>query len=370
MQFTINSGEFANAISWASRALAARPPIVVLSGLLVTVADDKVNVSAFDYEQSALATLPLTGFNEPGEMVIPGRLLADIVKSLGKRDMTLTLEGSRVIVTSGSARFTVPTLPVADYPALPAQPDALGTVDAIEFADAVRKVAVAAGTDDTLPVLTSVSVTINPDGLMTLAATDRYRLAVQTLMVNLSRTLDEPLTLLVPARNLEGYAKALSADGTLTFGAPSGTSGMFGITGKSQSGTSRLLDGDYPKYARLLPESFNGEAKVATGDLVDVVKRSKLVAMGRTITLLFEDNALVVTAGRDEALARESIPVEYDGEPFTISFNHDYLLDGLAAVDGADVRFLLTSENKPAVLRTPEDDALYTYLMMPVRVAS
>jgi DNA polymerase-3 subunit beta len=199
MELRVERDSLADAVVWTARSLPARPPMQVLLGLLLEVGDEGLAVSAFDYEVSSRIELPAT-VAEAGRVLVPGRLLADIVRSLPAQPVDLRLEGARVVLTCGAARFTLPTLPVEDYPALPDMPTTTGSLESELFAAAVGQVAIAAGRDDTLPVLTGVRLEIEGEQL-TLAATDRYRLAVRTL----NWKPEQPglsATALVPARTL------------------------------------------------------------------------------------------------------------------------------------------------------------------------
>jgi DNA polymerase-3 subunit beta len=355
----------------------------VLLGLLLEVggpaSPDGLAVSAFDYEVSSRIELPAT-VAEAGRVLVPGRLLADIVRSLPAAPVDLRLEGSRVVLTCGAARFTLPTLPVEDYPALPDMPSTTGALASDAFAAAVGQVAIAAGRDDTLPVLTGVRIEIEGEQL-TLAATDRYRLAVRTL----TWRPEEPgmsATALVPARTLAETAKALTggAEVTLALATGSAGDGMIGFeggpTGSLRRTTSRLLEGEFPKYRSLLPSESSATAEVPTLQLVEAVKRVALVAARNApVRLGFGPDGLVLEAGgADDAQASERLECGWEGaEPLQIAFNPAYLLDGLAAVDSDATTLSFTGPTRPAVLtgKRNGDAALadYRYLLMPVRLS-
>src|SRR5688500_2695993 len=225
MELRVERDALADAVTWTARSLPARPPMQVLLGLLLDASGpDGLEVSGFDYEVSSRvgldATSGLLGVGEPGRVLVPGRLLADIVRSLPAQPVDLRLEGNRVVLTCGASRFTLPTLPVEDYPALPAMPDVAGSLESDVFAAAVAQVALAAGRDDTLPVLTGVRIEIEGDQL-TLAATDRYRLAVRTLPWKPTQS-DLSATALVPARTLADTAKALTSAAEVTLALSTG----------------------------------------------------------------------------------------------------------------------------------------------------
>jgi DNA polymerase III subunit beta len=310
---------------------------------------------------------------EAGSVLVPGRLLADITRSLPGQPVDIATDGSRVHVSCGSSRFTLPTLPLDEYPTLPDMPQVAGTLGSDAFAAAVTSVAIAAGRDDTLPVLTGVRIEIDGEDV-TLAATDRYRLAVRTLRW---QPADPSLqaTALVPARTLAEAAKSLTAGAEVTLALSSGGTGegMFGLSGASRRTTTRLLDGEFPKYRSLLPDSAAATASVDTAALTDAVRRVSLVATRTSpVRLSFSADGLVLEAGGlDEAEAAESLPASFDGEPLTIAFNPAYLLDGLGAIDSDEARLAFTAATKPAVLTGKASDGAgdYRYLLMPVRLA-
>jgi DNA polymerase-3 subunit beta len=310
---------------------------------------------------------------EAGAVLVPGRLLADITRSLPGQPIDLTTEGSRVQLSCGSSRFTLPTLPLDEYPSLPDMPQVAGTIGSDAFAAAVTSVAIAAGRDDTLPVLTGVRVEIDGEDI-TLAATDRYRLAVRTLRW---QPADPSLqaTALVPARTLAESAKSLTAGAEVTLAlAATGTGeGMLGLAGGSRRTTTRLLDGEFPKYRSLLPDSASATARIDAAALTDAVRRVSLVATRTSpVRLTFSADGVVLEAGGlDEAEGAEALPATFEGEDLTIAFNPTYLLDGLSAIDSDEATLSFTGPTKPAVLtgKTGEGSGDYRYLLMPVRLA-
>src|SRR4051794_19582519 len=386
MELRVERDALADAVGWSARSLPARPPMQVLLGLLLDVGQDAgLAVSAFDYEVSSRIELPAT-VAEPGRVLVPGRLLADIVRSLPAQPVDLRLDGARVVLTCGAARFTLPTLPVEDYPALPDIPTTTGSLESDVFAAAVAQVAIAAGRDDTLPVLTGVRLEIEGEQL-TLAATDRYRLAVRTL----GWRPQEPglsATALVPARTLAETAKALTGGAEVTLALSSGSGsageGMIGFeggpSGSLRRTTSRLLEGEFPKYRSLLPSESTSIAEVPTLHLVEAVKRVALVAARNApVRLGFSADGLVLEAGgADDAQASERLECGWEGaEPLQIAFNPTYLQDGLAAVDSDVTTLSFTGPTRPAVLTGKRDGdaagdaslADYRYLLMPVRLS-
>lgn len=377
MELRVERDALAEAVVWTARSLPTRPPMQVLLGLLLEAGTDGLSVSGFDYEVSSRITVDVTTA-EAGRVLVPGRLLSDIVRSLPAQPVDLRLEGTRVVLTCGAARFTLPTLPVEDYPALPDMPTTAGALESDVFAAAVAQVALAAGRDDTLPVLTGVRIEIEGDQL-TLAATDRYRLAVRTLPWR-PQVADVSATALVPARTLADTAKALASgpEVTLALSTAGAGEGMIGFEGGGRRTTSRLLEGEFPKYRSLLPSESSAVAEVPTGAFVEAVKRVALVAARNApVRLSFSADGVVLEAGgADDAQASERLGCGWEGEAMSIAFNPQYLLDGLGAVgsgDGDSTTLSFTGPTRPAVLTgkrpAPGEVADYRYLLMPVRLS-
>jgi DNA polymerase-3 subunit beta len=378
MKFRVERDALADAVTWAARSLSARPTIPVLAGLLLTVSDDQLTVSGFDLEASTEVDLEVAAA-AAGQALVSGRLLADITRALPPHPVDVMVDGSRLTISCGSARFTLPTMPVEDYPRLPTMPTTAGTVDSAEFATAVAQVAIAAGRDDTLPMLTGVRLEIEGDRL-TLAATDRYRLAVRELTWSPGNPSAESAQVLVPARTLADAAKSLSNSESMTIalsssgGTAEGIIGFSGSThGRASRTTTRLLDATFPAYRSLLPTEWASTAEVVVGPLVEAVKRVALVAdRNAPVRLEFADGAVALSAGgEDEGRAEEQLEVGYEGDPITTAFNPQFLLDGLGALSSGSARLLFTSSNKPVVLRPDAsggDSGEYTYLIMPVRL--
>lgn len=373
MKFRVERDDLANAVTWAARALPTRPSIPTLSGLLLHAEDSALSISGFDMENASKAAVD-AAVDEAGSTLVSGRLLADISKSLPAKPVVFTLEGNRVEVQCGRSSFVLPTLPVNEYPQLPEMPDPVGSLSGANFAHAVAQAAVAAGRDDTLPMLLGVRVEID-DNKVTLAATDRYRLAVREFTWT---PLNPGFTgnALVPARVLADAAKQLvQADEVRIAYAPETSGeGLMGFEGEGRTTTTRLLDGEFPKYRQLLPDQTDTLATVSTAELVEAVKRVSLVAERNTpVKLNFTDGEVSLRAGSgDEAQASESVECKIDGEPIEIAFNPAYLLDGLGAVATEEVNIAFTNSTRPAVLtpttNTPADN--YQYLLMPVRLSS
>ncbi len=385
LKFRVVREDFADAVAWVARNLPTRPTIPVLAGVLLTGTDDGLTISGFDYEVSAEVRVSAE-IASPGSVLVSGRLLSDITKALPAKPVELSVEGTRVALTCGSARFSLPTLAVDDYPALPTLPDETGVVSSDLFAEAIGQVAVAAGRDDTLPMLTGIRVEISGESVV-LAATDRFRLAVRELTWETSAT-DVEAAVLVPAKTLAEAAKA-GTDGnqvhlSLGSGESVGKDGLLGIRSNGKRSTTRLLDAEFPKFRQLLPNEHTAVATIGVAELTEAIKRVALVAdRGAQIRMEFGDDVLRLSAGADDVgRAEEDLPVEFAGDPLTIAFNPTYLTDGLSSLHSDRVTFGFTTPSRPAVLRpTSEDGGTgggsgpfpaaktdYVYLLMPVRL--
>ncbi len=369
MKLRVERDVLADSVQWAARTLPSRPSMPVLAGLVLTASGDTLTLSSFDYEVSGRVTVD-ADISEEGTVLVSGRLLADIARALPGAPVTIENEGTRVVITCGRSSFKLPTLPVEDYPSLPPMPESSGTINGKEFAAAIAQVAIAAGKDDTLPTLTGIRMEFEGSNI-TLAATDRYRLAVRELAWN---PTDPALSahVLIPARTLADTAKSLADLDSVVIALASGGQGdgLIGFEGAGRRTTTRLLDGEFPKYRSLLPTESAAVASIETASLVDAVKRVALVAERNTpVKLAFEAGELTLRAGAgDEAQADEVLECSLEGDAIDIAFNPAYLLDGLAAVGSTSTQFSFTQANRPAVLSGDESSADYSYLLMPVRL--
>ncbi|MCS0635212.1 DNA polymerase III subunit beta [Streptomyces sp. LP05-1] len=375
MKIRVERDVLAEAVAWVARSLPARPPAPVLAGLLLRAESGQLSFSSFDYEVSARVSVEAE-VEEEGTVLVSGRLLADICRALPNRPVEISTDGVRATVVCGSSRFTLHTLPVEEYPSLPQMPTATGTVPGEVFASAAAQVAIAAGRDDTLPVLTGVRIEIEGD-TVTLASTDRYRFAVREFLWK-PESPDASAVALVPAKTLLDTAKSLTSGDTVTL-ALSGSGageGLIGFEGAGRRTTTRLLEGDLPKYRTLFPTEFNSVAVIETAPFVEAVKRVALVAERNTpVRLTFEQGVLILEAGSsDDAQAVERVDAQLEGDDISIAFNPTFLLDGLSAIDSPVAQLSFTTSTKPALLSgrpalDAEADEAYKYLIMPVRLS-
>jgi DNA polymerase III subunit beta len=375
MKFVVERDSLVDAVNWVSKSISNRPITTALLGIVID-ASEEVTLSGSDLETSAKAKFKAE-VSQKGKVLVPGRLLAEISRSLPAKPISFVLEGSRVLVSAGSAKFTLPTLPLSEYPTLPELPAASGSLNSDSFATAVNQVAIAAGKDDSLPTLTGVFVEINKNQI-TLAATDRYRLAVKELTWS-AQDANIETTSLLRARTLADAAKSLIGSSQVTIAlAPTTTNEkLVGFISEGKTMTSRVLDGSFPPFRHLLPSESTADAIIEVAPFLDSVRRVALVT-DKTVPLRlnFSNNTLQLEAGTgDEAQASEKLDINYKGEDINIAFNPTFLTDGLTAINTAFVHISFTGANKPAVL-TGQTEAgsapitNYKYLLMPMRYSS
>ena len=375
MKFTVESNVLTESVNWVSRSLSSRPIMTALLGIVIDVGNE-ITLSASDLETAAKSSFN-ADIKEKGKVLVPGRLLAEIARSLPNKPVSFVLDNNRVLVTSGTAKFTLPTLPINEYPNLPTMPENSGFIASDVFATAINQVAIAAGKDDSLPTLTGIHVDINKETI-TLAATDRYRLAVREIQWQPNNT-DIATSALLRARTLADAAKSLIGvtQVSLAIAPITTTERLVGFASEAKTMTSRMLDGTFPPYRHLLPSESIAQATIEVAQFLDSVRRVALVT-DKTVPLRlrFADSKLQLEAGAgEEAQATEELSIIYNGEAIDIAFNPTFLMDGLHAVGTPFVHIAFTGSNKPAVLsgKNEKDGPTadnYRYLLMPMRYAS
>jgi len=375
MKFVVERDQLNDVVNWVSKSISNRPISTSLLGIVIDVGDE-ITLSGSDLESSTKAVFKAQ-VEQKGKVLVPGKLLAEISRSLPTKAVTLKLEGTKVLVSAGSAKFTLPTLPLSEYPNLPQIPPTTGSIKSDLFTTAVNQVAVAAGKDDSLPTLTGVFVEINKNQL-TLAATDRYRLAVRELNWT-AVDVNVAATALIRARTIADAAKSLISTSNINISLAPNTSNekLVGFVSDGKTMTSRVLDGSFPPFRHLLPNESTSQAVIEVAPFLDSVRRVALVT-DKTVPLrlAFSNNTLQLEAGTgDEAQASEEIDINYKGEDINIAFNPTFLTDGLIAIGTPFVHISFTGANKPAVL-TGQNEATgaqisnYKYLLMPMRYSS
>lgn len=381
--------DLAGAVSWVARNLPTRPTQPILRGMIFLADDNGLQLAGYDYEVSTQIRISAE-VDEPGRFAVNGKLVSDIVSKLPNKQVEMHFDGTKVIVRCGSSRFELPSLTLEDYPQLPEAPAATGTVDAALLAEAIGQVAVAAGKDESLPMLTGIRMETEGNEV-TLAATDRFRLAVRSF--EWEQVPEGETKLLIPAKTFAETARTLDTTSsepvTLAFGDGSddrevGSEGLLAILADPRRTTTRLLDAEFPKFRPLLPKQHSSMAVARVDQLQDAIRRVSLMAdHGAQIRMDFSDGQVVLSAHGDEVgHAEETVACNFYGEPLLIAFNPQYLLEGLSAVRSHRVLLGFTQPSRPAILipepeaipelgedgfyPTPETD--FTYLLMPVRL--
>ncbi len=348
MEFELERDVFADAVAWTARGLPSRPVVPVTAGVVLEVTDGALIVSGFDFEVLNRIEVPVTD-KSPGRVLVSGRLLAEIARALPPKDVRVAVENNRLAVRCGSARFNLPLLQIEDYPVVPELPATSGTVRGDVFATAVAQVTTAASRDETLPMLTGVRMEITPDELV-FAATDRYRLAERHVPWQPSGDVTSG-SVIIPAKTLSEAAKSLgsASEVVLSFGSDGG---FIGFSANGRQTLTRLLDGEFVKFASLWPTESTTTADVEIAALVEAVKRVSLVAQRfAPVRMSFEEGRLQLSAeAEDESSAEEEMEVSVTGEPLTIGFNAGYLLDGLSAVKSPRATLSFTTPTRPTVI--------------------
>ncbi|MFF7922999.1 DNA polymerase III subunit beta [Streptomyces mirabilis] len=357
MEFHVDRDDLAEAVTWAARTLPTRSPVPVLGGLLLEAGPGRLGISGFDFEAAARIEIDAeTGAD--GRILVLGRRLLDICRVLPRGQVSCALEGTRFTVEAGGTRFGLSTLPRDEYPALPVPPEPCGTVDAAAFATAVSQVAVAAGRDDTLPVLTGVQLRLSGEE-MTLSASDRYRYAVRTLAWKPEAPLAGVVEALLPARRLHEIARSLARCGDVRIGLDPAGGGMFGFEGGPMRTAVRLMEGRLPRHGSLFSVPDAAVAEVEREALAEAVRRVAVVAeVNSPVRLDFTgdgEGSVLLRAGYADDVASQRLPAALTGTAgITVAFNPAYLLDALNSFEQPRVRLELLGPGQRALLSGAE----------------
>ena len=376
MKATVDTAEFRDAVGWAARALPGRPTtqMQVLGGLLLTADDDTLAVDAFDYETARHVAATAVA-HTPGRLLVGGRLLAQVAERLPGQQVELVADGSHLVVTSADLTARLPTMSADDYPTLPALPPALGTVDADVLRAAVKRVTVAAGRDDTLPVLTGASVEAVAGSPLRLACTDRYRLAVADVDWRCQTADGTGVAMVVPAETLRDLADRANGTVTVHLGTGASGEGLAGLAWADRHATTRIVDGAFPPYRRLIPAEDRIAVTLTVGRaaLVDALDRVKPTT-GKTTPVVLEavGDRLTVSAKDPNGAGQidDVVACQLDGlDNVTLAYNPHYLRDALVATSGDSVRVRFAAPDKPNLV-VGDDPGSYTHMLMPIRLNS
>ena len=376
MKFEVNKDVFSEAVSFAVKLLPQRTTLPILSGVLIAAEGSHVTISSFDYEVSAKTRIDAT-VDAPGTVLVSGRLLAEIASRLPHESVVCELSGTSVSVTSGSAKFSLATMPVEEYPNLPDVEGVTGTVSAEEFAAAVSQVAPAASRDDVTPVITGVLMDIS-EASVVMMATDRYRVASRQLSWSSSGVGSEGMQALIPSRTLAEVGKTFSLAGSISITINTGGERELVAFGSAErTVTTLLIKGSFPPVTKLFPSETPDYAVVSTQDLIDATRRVALV-LEREAPLRYSftgDGVALEALGSEQAQASETIDGHLVGKECVVSLKPQFLIDGLSATHSEFVRVAFThtdNPNKPGpVLITAQksqdggDSEVYRYLLQP-----
>lgn len=348
MRFTVDRDVFHEAVSFTAKLLPQRPTQPILSGVLLIAEEGEVQLGTFDYETSSQTRIK-ADVTEQGRALVSGRLLAEIASKLPHSDVEVFKEDDRVLIRCGSASFSLPSMPVEEYPEIPEVSEHSGTVDAGEFADAVAQVSLAASKEDVTPVITGVNFEIDGNSL-TLTATDRYRVATRGIEWT-SAQGDETLNALVPAKIVAEVGKTFAQDESVSITIISNEEReIVAFTGGTKTVTSVLIKGNYPPVQRLFPETIDNYAVVSTSEIIEAVGRVGLV-LEREAALRFsftEGEVQLEGAGTESARANETADAHLVGDDMIVSLKPQFLLDGLRSTHAEFARIGFTRTDNPA----------------------
>jgi len=364
LRITVAKDELASKLTTVARGVSTRTAVLVLGGIQLRAEAGRLHLAATDMEVSLRGSVEAQVADE-GTVVVPGRLLLDIARSLPDSDVSIEHrpEEAVVVVTSGTATYRLHTYSAEDFPRLPdVETLPLHGIDRDALVETISRVGRSASRDESRPVLTGILVRFEP-GKVVMAATDSYRLAVKETPVD--GTLPD-LEAIIPARALQELARIAGGSDEVQLGLLENHV-VFGADGTWL--TTRRIDGQFPNYRQLLPEQFEHELMLPREELLEVVRRVSLMAQRNSpLRLRFAEGELTVSAvTQDVGEARESLPAPYAADPLEIGFNAEFLRDGLESVDADSIKFKLISPLRPAVLEGDTPD--YVYLIMPIRLA-
>ncbi|WP_150954287.1 DNA polymerase III subunit beta [Microbacterium testaceum] len=378
MKFHVNRDVFSEAVSFVVKLLPQRNPQPILAGVLIEANEQGLTLAAFDYEASARTTIEAT-VDEPGTILVHGRLLSDIASRLPNAPIQIAVDDDGgILLTCGSARFTLASMPVQEYPAIPEVSGESGLVPADEFATAIAQVAFAASRDDVTPVLTGVQLEVSGTRL-SLVATDRYRVALREIPWDGgAAATDETTSALVPARTLQEVGKTFAHSGDISIAfSGSGDREIIAFSSGNKTVTSLLIKGNFPPVRRLFPAQTEHHSVVNTAELVEAVRRVALV-LDRSAPLRFTfgpDGVSMDAAGTEQARATESVDATLVGDEVTLGLNPQYLIESLGAVRSEFTRITFTSSDNAnklsPVLITPQTSVdkggkgTFKYLLQP-----
>jgi DNA polymerase-3 subunit beta len=367
MKLTISKDKLFTALQLVSRAVSSRSTLPSLSGVLLNAAGNTLTLRATDMELGLTLALNDMDVEQEGTILVPGRLLVDVVRSLPDGDLSVAHrpEQRDLEITAGEGRFHLRTLPAEDFPRLPELEGDTAKLPAAPLAETIERVARAASRDEVRPILTGVLVQAEGSTL-TMVATDSYRLSVKH--TELENGALAALEANVPARALRELARVVASEGAdeVEIAMP-GNQAIFRAGGVIL--TSRLIEGQFPSWRQLIPEAFEHEVRLPREEVLEVSRRvSQLAQRNAPLRFQLAEGELTIAAETpDVGDASESMPAPYSGEPMEIAFNPQFLIDGIDSVEGDDISLQLSSPLRPGLLR-PVGREDFSYLVMPIRL--
>lgn len=378
MELILDRDVLADAVAWSSRTISPRPAVPIMAGVRIEAKQQGVEFSSYDYEVSSRVTVEAIETMEEGIVVVDGKLLSETSRALpaNSKEVSFKTENNSLHISCGTFHQQLLVMPETDYPPLPKFPEIVGHFDAAKFAHSINQVSIAAARDESLPLLTGISMEIRPEKLY-LLATDRYRMALKEIdWENEKPQISQDIV--VKAKNLADAAKSIASTGEIQLAldtkeeAPS----LVGLRAGGRIFTSQVNDGNYPDVRRIFPEPINVTAIVKTAEFISTVKRVAIVSSKLSnlqISLEFTPGSLKLKAGNGgENSANDTIAAVLNGNNIAVSFNSRMLIEGLSAVDEPYVRLSFKDETKPVVItgqkeETGEDNHEFQYLIMPIR---
>lgn len=363
LRLTVDRTVLADALGTVGRAVSTRSIIPALSGIQLLAETGALTLTATDGDISIRSKLQAE-VESGGLVVVPGRLLADVVRQMPQGDVTIVVDGTQLSLQCGSASFILRLLAPDDFPEIqPVQGSAV-TLPVSEFTETIEQVARSASRDETRPHLTGILLTVDGAELRSVA-TDSYRLAVRTTKID--PPISEQISANVPARALQEATRI--ADGHKTIAMTLSDRQIAFEAGETLL-VSRLIEGQFPDFEQLLPDSYEHVLEVDVAELLDAVKRVSLLAQRNTpLKVALSEGELEVSAQTtDVGEAREVLPApDFSGDPLEIGFNPDYLRDGLDSAHTERAKFKLISAFRPGLI-VAGDEEEFLYLVMPIRL--
>ena len=370
MKFTCDRSALVDKLGVLARGVSTRSALPVLSGVLLQAVEGRLDLFSTDMELSIKANLT-TPVEREGEIVVPARLFSDVIRNLPDEEVVIEAGEAAIKVSAGRAAFSLNAWAAADFPQTSTF-DMSGAfiVGRDPFVETLNKVGRAASRDETRPILTGVLMTIMGDTLK-MVATDSYRLAVKE--TKLDHSLETEIQAIVPVKALAEVTRLAAALGRGDIEVAIGENqAVFKLSDPAGDVwiASRLIEGQFPNYKQLVPDTYEHEVVIDRGQLMATARRVSLLAQKNApLRMSFAENRLTMKAlTQDVGQAEETLDVEFAGEAFEIGFNAAYLIEGVDAVDAEAIRLRFTSPLRPGLISGTGDD--FTYLIMPIRLSS